>query len=181
MICVHLADGFEEVEAITVIDLLRRADIDVTSVSIMGRMDVFGAHNVAIKADKLFEDINYDDCEMIVLPGGGGGANNLDKHAPLIEKIDHFNKNGKWIAAICAAPMIFGHHNIFNGQKATIYKGMEDELKGAVYVDEKVVVDGHIVTSQGPATAMDFALKIIELIKGSEMSDEIANDLLKDA
>lgn len=179
MIFVHLADGFEEVEAVTVIDLLRRADIEVTTVSIMKRLEVFGAHDINIMADALYEDVNYNDCQMIVLPGGGGGANNLDKHDGVVSQIDHFNKNGKWIAAICAAPMILGHHDIFKGQKATIYKGMEKELSGATYVDEKVVVDGHIITSQGPATAMDFALKIIEVIKGKAISDEIATDLLK--
>lgn len=179
MICVHLADGFEEVEAITVVDLLRRANIDVTTVSIMNRLEVFGAHNINVMADANYEDINYDECQMMVLPGGGGGANNLDKHAGVISKLNSFNKNGKWIAAICAAPMILGHHGIFNGQKATIYKGMENELKGAVYVDQKVVVDGHIITSQGPATAMDFALKIIELIKGKDVADNISVDLLR--
>lgn len=179
MITVHLADGFEEVEAVTTIDLLRRANLDVTTVSIMGRKQVFGAHNITIEADTLFEDVNYDDCEMMVLPGGGGGSNNLDKHEGVVSNLKHFNLNGKWIAAICAAPMVFGHHGIFNGQKATIYKGMEAELKGAVYVDEKVVVDGHIITSQGPATAMVFALKIIELLKGKEEAETIADELLK--
>lgn len=178
MIFVHLADGFEEVEAVTVIDLLRRAGIDVTTVSIMGRKEVFGAHDINIEADMLFESADYDDCEMMILPGGGGGAANLDGHEGVVKNLEHFYKNGKWIAAICAAPMILGHHGIFNGQKATIYKGMESELKGAVYIDQKVVVDGHIITSQGPATAMDFALKIIEIIKGKDISQRIADDLL---
>lgn len=179
MITVHLADGFEEVEAITVIDLLRRADIDVTTVSIMKRLEVIGAHNVKVAADTLFEDVNYDDCEMIVFPGGGGGARNLDEHKGIASVLKSFNQNGKLIAAICAAPMVLGHHGILSGRKATIYPGMEAELKGASYVNEKVVVDGHIITSQGPATAMDFALKIIEMVKGKEVADSISADLLR--
>ncbi len=178
MITVHLADGFEEVEAITVIDLIRRANLEVTTVSIMGKLDVMGAHDIKITADALFENIDYGDCEMMILPGGGGGAINLDEHKGVIENLKHFSKNGKWIAAICAAPMVLGHHGIFNGQKATIYKGMEAELKGAEYVDKKVVVDGHIITSQGPGTAMDFALKIIELIKGKAAADTVSAALL---
>ena len=179
MICVQLADGFEEVEAVTVVDLLRRANIDVITVSIMNRLEITGAHDIKIMADKLFENIDFDDCEMIILPGGGGGATKLDNHEGIIEKLKHFNKNGKWIAAICAAPMILGHHGIFSGQQATIYEGMEDELKGAVYVDKKVVVDGHIITSQGPATAINFALTIIKIIKGVKVATEIADDLLQ--
>lgn len=178
MIIVHLADGFEEVEAVTIIDLLRRAGLDVTTVSIMERKEITGAHDIRIEADTLFEDVDYRECEMMVLPGGGVGSQNLDAHYGVTDKLKEFNEKGKWIAAICAAPMILGHHGIFNGQKATIYRGMEAELKGAEYVDEKVVVDGHIITSQGPATAMNFALKIISVIKGEDKADEIADALL---
>ena len=180
MITLFLADGFEELEAITVIDLLRRAELNVVTVSIMGRKKVVSARHVKIEADEIFEDIDYDDCEMIVLPGGGGGARNLENHEGLIAKLNEFNNKEKWIAAICAAPMILGHNGILVGREATIYKGMEDELTEALFVDEKVVVDEHIITSQGPATAIDFALKIIELLKGKEAALEIAAALLCD-
>ena len=178
MIFVHLADGFEEVEAVTVIDLLRRASLDVMSVSIMGRKEVTGAHGIIIEADSLFEDVNYDDCEMMVLPGGAEGAKNLDEYDGVTVHLTSFKKNKKWIAAICAAPMILGHHDIFDGEKATIYKGMEPELKNAVYVDDKVVIDGNIITSQGPATAMDFGLALISVLKGKDKAAEIAEGLL---
>jgi len=180
MITVNMADGFEEMEAITVIDLLRRADIDVVIVSIMGRKQVTSARNIRIEADELFEDVDYDDCEMMVFPGGGGGARNLDNHEGVVKMIKEFNDSKKWIAAICAAPMILGHHHILDGRKATIYKGMEDELLGATYVDEKVVVDGQIISSQGPATAIEFSLKIIEVLKGKEKAAAVATALLFD-
>ena len=178
MITVHLADGFEEVEALTAVDLLRRADLEVVTVSIMGRKEVTGGHDVTVKADALFEEIDYDDCEMMVLPGGGMGAQNLDAHEGVANKLEGFADQGKWIAAICAAPMVLGHHGLLKGRKATIYKGMEAELTGAEHVDEKVVVDGNIITSQGPATAMVFALKLIELLKTKKEADAIAAALL---
>lgn len=178
MIAVHLADGFEEVEAITTVDLLRRADMDVVTVSVMGRKDVLGAHEITVQADALFEEINYDECEMMILPGGGEGAQNLDAHGGINENLAEFAESGKWIAAICAAPMVLGHHGLLKNRKATIYKGMESELTGAEYVDEKVVVDGNLITSQGPATAMFFVLKIIELLKNKKEADAIAEDLL---
>jgi 4-methyl-5(b-hydroxyethyl)-thiazole monophosphate biosynthesis len=179
MIVVHLADGFEEIEALTVVDLLRRANIDVKTASIMGRKNVMGAHDIEVEADMLFEDVNYDDCEMMVLPGGGGGATRLDEHTGVVDRLQQFFEGGKWIAAICAAPMILGHQGILRGKRATIYEGMEAELVGATFVREKVVVDEKIVTSRGPGTAMDFALKIIELIKGSESAAEIDKALLR--
>lgn len=178
MITVHLADGFEEVEALTAVDLLRRADLEVVTVSIMGRKEVTGAHDVMVMADALFEEINYDNCEMMVLPGGGKGAQNLDAHDGIAENLKRFADQDKWIAAICAAPMVLGHHGLLKGRKATIYKGMEAELIDAEPVDKTVVVDGNIITSQGPATAMVFALKIIEILQGKKEADAIAAALL---
>lgn len=190
MVYVHLADGFEEIEALTVVDILRRAEINTVTVSIMGRKEVHGAHDIDVMADLLFEDVDYSKCQMIVLPGGGGGATNLDNHKNLVDNMKQFDSEGKWIAAICAAPMIMGHHNMYNGRKATIYKGMEAELNtlsngefvdnGGIYVDEKVVVDGNIITSQGPATAMLFALKLVEKLKGKETSQSLSQALLLD-
>ena len=178
MVYVHLATGFEEVEALTVIDLLRRAGIKVDSVSITGDRKVTGAHNITVEADGLFEDADYDNCEMIVLPGGLPGADYLGQHEGLVKQIHSFADNGKKLAAICAAPQVFGDEGILEGKKATIYPSMESRLKGAEPQDEIVVVDGNIVTSMGPATAMPFALKLIEVLKGKDASDAVASGLL---
>jgi 4-methyl-5(b-hydroxyethyl)-thiazole monophosphate biosynthesis len=179
MVYVHLADGFEEIEALTPVDLLRRAGIAVETVSIMGRLNVTGTHGVEVIADILFEDTDYDGCEMIVLPGGSVGAENLSAHEGLTEKLFSFANRGKFIAAICASPaFILGRHGILKGRKATCYPGLEGEMEGAVPSEGSVVRDGKIITSRGPATAIDFALAIIDELRGAAVRDGIARDLL---
>lgn len=178
MVYVHLADGFEEVEALTIVDLLRRAGIEAKTVSIMKRKEVTGAHGITVMADMLFEDTDYEACEMIVLPGGMPGAEHLGNHEGLTKHIRCFAENDKYIAAICAAPMVFGAQGVLQGKKATIYPGMESLLTGAKCQTEQVVIDGKIVTSRGPATAMPFALTLIELLKDKNASGEVAAGLL---
>jgi len=178
MVYVHLADGFEEVEALTVVDLLRRAGIDTETVSVTGRLPVTGSHGIKVVADILFEDAVYTGCEFIVLPGGMPGAANLAAHEGLHEKILSFHNRGKGLAAICAAPMVFGQAGILKGRKATCYPGFEKELEGAETVTDAVVSDRGVITSRGPATAMPFALAIIEEVRGKETADEIAGGLL---
>ena len=180
MVYVHLATGFEEVEALTVIDLLRRAGIEVKSVSITGEKRVMGTHNIPVEADITFEEANYAECDMIVLPGGLPGADYLGEHEGLTAQIRDFAANDKYLAAICAAPQVFGAQGILEGKKATIYPSMEGCLIGAEPQDEIIVVDGKIITSMGPATAMPFALKLIEVLKGKEASDAVASGLLFD-
>lgn len=178
MVYVHLATGFEEVEALTVIDLLRRAGIEVNSVSITGDKRVMGTHNIPVEADILFEEADYAACDMIVLPGGLPGADYLGEHEGLTGQIRSFAAEGKYLAAICAAPQVFGAQGVLEGKKATIYPSMESCLIGAQPQDEAVVVDGTVITSMGPATAMPFALKLIEIFKGKEVSDKVAKGLL---
>ena len=187
MVYVHLADGFEEIEAITVVDVLRRAGIDVRTVAIHAENEtpadaqavlIKGAHDIKIKADLLFKDADYTKCDMIVLPGGMPGAANLGAHRGLTSAIKEFASAGKPLAAICAAPMIFGNLGILAGKKATIYPGMESFLKGAEAVQDRVVVDGNFITSRGPATAMDFALAIVEFLKSGGSADKLAADML---
>lgn len=180
MIYVHLADGFEEIEALTIVDILRRAELEVQTVSITGNKWVLGTHGVPVEADILYDDVDYEECEMLVLPGGMPGAKNLGEHQGLTNHIRCFAENEKYIAAICAAPMVFGAQGALDGKKATIYPGMESHLTGAKYQNEKVVVDGKIITSMGPATAMPFALKLVELLKGKAASELLASDLLWD-
>lgn len=178
MIYVHLAEGFEEVEAMTVVDLLRRADIDVKTVSVSQGRLVRGTHGVNIEADIFFDEADYDICDMIVLPGGLPGADNLQQHEGLGKKIKEFAAGGKLLAAICAAPMIFGTYDLLDGKKATIYPGMEACLKNGEAVNAGVVKDGNIITGQGPALAVEFALAIIEEVKDRASADAVAAGLL---
>ena len=180
MVYVHLAEGFEEVEATTIVDLLRRAEIEVKTVSIMDDKLVTGAHGMSLQADLLFEEADYDTCEMIVLPGGLPGSTNLQAHEGLTANIRAFASAGKKLAAICAAPMVFGSCGILDGKKATIYPGMEEYLTGAEPTGEAATVDGNIITGQGPALAMEFALAIAENVKGKKTADAVAEDLLYD-
>lgn len=178
MVLVHLATGFEEIEALTVVDLLRRVDIDVASVSVTGEKTVEGAHGIKVNTDYLFEEVDYERCQMIVLPGGLPGAYNLRDHKGLCKNIVRFAAEGKGLAAICAAPLVLGSLGLLSGKKATIYPGMEEELKGAEAMDFPVVRDVNIITSQGPATAMKFAKTIVEYFKGKEAGEALAEDLL---
>ena len=178
MVYVHLAEGFEEVEAMTIVDLLRRAEIETETVSITGALPVKGAHGIKLVADILFEDAVYGVCDMIVLPGGLPGATNLDAHEGLREKIYSFNNQGKKLAAICAAPLVLGHAGLLDGKKATCYPGFEKELTGAELCIDAVVIDESIITSRGPGTAMAFTLAIIEELKSKEAADEVAAGLL---
>lgn len=178
MIYIHLADGFEEIEAITVADVLRRAGITIKTVSMTGKLNVRGAHDISVMADLLFENANYGDCEMIVLPGGMPGTTNLASHQDLAKQIVSFANSGKWVAAICAAPMILGELSLLKGKKATIFPGMEEHLLGAKFTSEKVVVDGNIITSKGPGTAMEFALKLVEIVKGDQMTASLRKAML---
>lgn len=178
MIYVHLAEGFEEIEALTLVDVLRRADLPVKTVSIEKTLDVVGKSGISVKADILFSEGDYKGCEMIILPGGQPGTSNLMNNEDLLKKIEEFHREDKYLAAICAAPMILGELGILAGKKATIYPGMESHLKQGEYKDNPVVVDGKIITSQGPATAMAFGLEIVGIMKGPEVKEVTGKGLL---
>ena len=178
MVYVHLATGFEEIEALTIVDILRRADVDVKAVSITGEKLVLGSRDITVQADLLFEDADYDACEMIVLPGGMPGAANLGAHKGLTDHIKDFAMNGKKVAAICAAPMVLGACGVLEGHEATIYPGMEDHLKGAKPTGANVTVSGNIITGKGPALAMEFALTLVDILKGADVCKEVADGLL---
>ena len=170
LVYLHLADGFEEIEALSVVDILRRAEVEIKTVSISGKKEVTGAHNITIVADILFENADYSKAEMIVLPGGMPGTLNLEKHKGLAEKIKEFYKKGKWLAAICAAPSILGKLELLKGKSATCYPGFEKYLIGADCSREPVIVSDKIIASRGPGTAMCFALELVKIIKGNELA-----------
>ncbi len=177
-VSVFLADGFEEIEGLTVVDLLRRAGITVTTVSITSSHLIHGAHGINVQADKLFEEMNYENQDMLVLPGGMPGTINLGKHNGLEKILREFDKQEKYIAAICAAPSVFGQYGFLMGKKATSYPGFEEQLEGATYVMEPVVVSEHIITSRGMGTAIDFSLALIEKLLNKEKANEIGKSIL---
>lgn len=163
-----LADGFEPVEALAPVDVMRRAGINVVTVSIMGRTTVEAAHGVKVVADALFEECSFSDADALVLPGGSVGTDNLSACAPLRASIASANAEGKIIAAICAAPMVFGRMGILAGRRATCYPGCESELAGAKYTAAAVEQDDNIITACGPAASFEFGFSIIENICGGE-------------
>lgn len=178
-VCVFLADGFEEVEAIMVVDMLRRAKIEVVTVSITGDLMVAGRSHIEIKADRLFEEIvDFDDVDMLVLPGGMPGTTYLEEYKPLTELLLEFDKRGKKLAAICAAPTILGKLGLLKGKEATCYPGMEDQLLGADWQDKKAVVDGNIITSRGLGTSITFSLKLIEQLCGEEAAENVKDSVV---
>lgn len=175
---VFLADGFEEIEALTVVDVLRRAGMKVRTVSISCSQLVTGAHGISVKADALYENTLFSDPGWLILPGGLPGADNLYKFAPLQGLLMQHAPNGH-IAAICAAPaVVLGQLGLLKGRKATCYPGFESMLEGAQYVDSHVVVDGNFVLGNGPASALEWALSIVAVELGRQKSSSIANQML---
>lgn len=177
-LAVHLAEGFEEIEAISIIDVLRRAEFDVEIISVTGMLVVTGKHDVKISADKLFEEVDYSKIDMIVLPGGMPGAKNLQKHEALRNQVLDFNKNGKPLGAICAAPIVLGDLGILKDKNATCFPGFEEELKGANVTGTDVELDGKIITGKGAGVAILFALKIVEFLKGKESADKLGKKMV---
>ncbi|MDD2244792.1 MAG: DJ-1/PfpI family protein [Dysgonamonadaceae bacterium] len=178
-VIVFLATGFEETEAIATVDVLRRAGFNVTTVSITGEYDVTSAHNVTIIADTLFEETDFSNIDILVLPGGMPGAKNLKEHEGVRKLLVDFSKDTKkHIGAICAAPMVLGDLGILNGKKATAYPGFENELKGATYTAEATTVDGRIITGKGPGFVFEFGLTLVEVLAGKEKREQVAKGLL---
>lgn len=177
LVYVFCADGFEEVEGLTAVDLLRRAEFDVKTVSIMGRKTVTGSHQITIETDMLFEDLQ-ETADLLVLPGGLPGTDYLREHEGLAELLKKQYQNNGWIAAICAAPSVFAGLGFLENRKATSYPGCVDSSQCGSYVEEPVAVGGHVVTSRGVGTAIAFALQLIEELKSKEKADQIASSIL---
>lgn len=178
MIYVFFAHGFEEIEAITTLDILRRAELSVTSVGI-GSKTITGAHGLTVHCDMLDKQAgNAKGLEMIVLPGGMPGTLHLEKSPVVNAYIDHVLKHGLWLAAICAAPSILGHRNLLEGKRVTCFPGFEEQLgEGATYTGESVTVDGKLITAKGAGVAVPFALKLVECLCGKERSDALEASL----
>lgn len=177
-ILIHLAKGFEEIEAITIIDVLRRAGLDVKTVSVTGTLKVPGAHQIQVEADLLFEEADYNRATMMILPGGMPGTTNLLNHKGLLDKLKVFHDNGKLIGAICAAPMVLGSLGILAGKSAVCYPGFESHLIGATVSKDPFATDGNIVTGRGVGTALGFSLEIVRILKGEKLASDLRTALV---
>ena len=177
MIYVFLAPGFEEIEALAVVDVLRRAELDVITVGV-GEDFVVGSHQIPVAADIYERDLVLDDkVEAIVLPGGMPGTLNLEKSAVVQKAIDWAVENNKLVCAICAAPSILGHKNLLAGKKATCFPGFEKYLFGAEIVADKVVTDGKIITARGAGAAAEFGFEMVSLLKDKETAHTLSKTM----
>ncbi len=173
MVYCFLANGFEEVEAIAPVDMLRRAGAQVKTVGVTGRT-VTGSHGIEIVADCLVDEIALDDdLEAIILPGGLPGATNLENNEIVQKAIDFAYNNDKYICAICAAPFILGHKGILENKCAIVYPGFEKELFGAKISSEHIAVDGKFITGKGPGVAIEFGIEIVKALLGEEKSSTV--------
>lgn len=171
-----LTDGFEEIEALATVDILRRGGVDLQTVSLTEKLTVTGGHDVTVTADCLFEQADFSAAKMLIIPGGTTAFN---EHAGLKAQVQAFVAADKHLAAICAAPMVLGGLGILDGKKATCYPGFEQYLSNAEVQDgAAVVVDGRIITGRGPGLAMDFALQILATLKGEASRDDVSKQLL---
>lgn len=175
---IFLAPGYEEVEMLTVVDLLRRSHITIDMVSISDSLEVTSSHDVTIKADKLFDDTDFDEAKMIILPGGIPGTPNLLAYKPLTDKIKEFAAQNKWLSAVCAAPTIYDELGLFQGRKATCYPTFAEKLTDATYVKQPVVVDDIFITSRGAGTTIEFAAAIIERFSGEAAAKEVLQAII---
>ena len=165
---VFLANGVEEIEALTAVDILRRGDVETVTVSVTGKKEILGSHNIPIGADMLFDEDRLMDADMLVLPGGGKGTNALMAHEGLRNLLFAYRDAERYIAAICAAPSVLGMNGLLKGRKATCYPGFEDKLLGATVCSDAVVQDGNIITGKGMGVSVPFAIKLLSVFSPAE-------------
>ena len=178
MIAILLADGFEEIEALTPLDVLRRAGLDVRTVAIGSKIAV-GSHGIPVICDIEADEVNENELSMVIFPGGMPGSLNLDA-SPCADKfINAALKNGGRIAAICAAPLVLGRRGLLEGKEAICYPGFEEELRGAKISEKSVVTDANITTAKGMGVALPFALELVRLICGEDKANEISKSVME--
>ena len=180
MIAILLAEGFEEIEALTPLDMLKRAKLDVFTVSISGEKTVTGSHGISVIADMTKDELCAANVDFLIFPGGMPGAKNLDESDLTDTLIDAVSKNGGRFAAICAAPMILGRRGMLKGKTACCYPGFESELIGAKISYAPCVTDGNITTARGMGAALDFSLEIISQLLGDEVAKNLADAVIKE-
>lgn len=175
---IFFADGFEEIEGLTVVDILRRAGIDISMISINGKKKVTGAHGIALDTDEDIVQCDPDKLDMLVLPGGMPGTTNLAACEKLTEALKKADQEKRGIAAICAAPSVLGDLGFLKGKKAVCYPGFESRLTGAEVLAVPVVTDGHITTSRGMGTAITFALELTKRLKDEETAKQVGRSII---
>lgn len=173
-----LATGFEEMEAIGTVDILRRGGIDTKIVSVTGDKKVTGAHGMELTADVLLSETDFSEADALILPGGMPGSNNLNACEPLKELLLNQYRAGKYVAAICAAPLVLGGLGLLKGRKATCYPGFEPALIGATVTGEAVETDGNVITGKGPGLVYNFGLALVTGLKGEATAEEVSAGLL---
>ena len=177
MVYMLLGTGFEETEAIAPLDLLRRAGVSIATVGINGKV-VYGSHGIGVEADLLLEEMDLTNLEMIILPGGLGGVASIKASAPAMEAVKFAYENGKYTAAICAGPTILAMLGITDGKKATCYPGCEDQMGSAIMTEAAAVTDGTVITGTSAGCAVPFGLALIAALKGQEMAEKIAKQIV---
>ena len=177
-VCVFFGTGFEEIEALTVVDVLRRQGIETKMVSVMDEKMVMGSHQIPVVTDCLIGDVDFRQEDVLILPGGLAGTKNLEACGALMEQVDAFASAGKMVCAICAAPSILGHRGLLKGKKAIAYPGFEEQLEGAEIVYEPAVRDGNIITGRGMGCSIPFALEIIAALANREAADAVAEKIV---
>lgn len=174
---VLFVEGFEEIEALTPVDILRRSGCDVKMISATGNYEVVGGKGIKIITDFLFEEIDFNNADMIILPGGPG-TDNYYKYDLLLDAVKKHTNEGKLTAAICAAPKILYHLELLKGKKVTCYPGVESELYDAIFTKDPVVEDGQIITANGVGSALKFSLTLVKRLKGETIAKEIADKVV---
>ena len=172
-----MADGFEDIEALIPLDVMRRGGVEFVTVSINGSKEVTSSHGVTMKTDMMFEGACFDDADLLMLPGGMPGAENLNNHEGVKKALTAQAEKGKLVAAICAAPMVLGGLGLLKGRRATCYPGFEEFLTGAEYTEELCTVDGNIITGEGPAAALPYAYTLLRMLAGEATSYAIAEGM----
>lgn len=170
---IFFADGCEEIEGLSVVDICRRADLEIVTISIMGRAEVTGSHQIIFSTDTVFEDVDFKELDGVILPGGMPGTIHLGEHEGVNRVIKEFAKEGKLVAAICAAPSVLGAAGILQGKTAVCHPGFEEKLTGANVKFENVAVDGNVITSRGMGTAFDFGLAIAGYFKEESVVEDV--------
>lgn len=173
---VPLAEGFEEIEAVTIIDVLRRAGIDVVSAGIGGK-SVRGSHEIVVSAEYEINEINGSDFDAVILPGGMPGSAHLRENSKIISIIREIEGKNGTVAALCAAPIVLAQAGLLKNKKVTCFPGFEKELQGADNTEEPVMVDGNIITGRGPGCAIPFVLKLVEILSGRETADRLKKQM----
>lgn len=177
-IAIFFAEGYEEIEALTVVDVCRRCGLEIDMVSVTEETMVRSSHGVTVRMDKTYSQLNFAEVDMLVLPGGMPGTRNLEAHEGLMSQVDAFYRDGKYIAAICAAPSIFGHRGILKGRRACCFPSFEAHLEGAEVTEGPVEISDHVVTSRGMGTAVNFALTIAGIFCGRDKAEEMAKTIV---